>query len=45
MQAGFVACAVIIYQRSETLGAYVFMVTLGLWLAAFIWFWRVPSSD
>ena len=45
MQAGFVACAVIIYQRSETLGAYVFMVTLCLWLAAFIWFWRIPSSE
>ena len=45
MQAGFVACAVVIYQHSDTLGMKAFLSTLTLWLAAFIWFWRIPSSD
>ena len=45
MQAGFVVCAVVIYQHSDTLGMKAFLSTLTLWLAAFIWFWRIPSSD
>ncbi len=45
MQAGFVASAVLIYQRSEMLGRQALVVTLTVWLGAFIWFWRIPSSD
>ena len=45
MQAGFVASAVLIYQRSEMLGLQALLVTLTAWLGAFIWFWRIPSSD
>ena len=45
MQAGFVASAVLIYQRSQMLGLQGLLVTLTAWLGAFIWFWRIPSSD
>ena len=45
MQASFVACALIIYKWTSTLGSIVFVGTLAYWLAALIWFWRIPSSD
>lgn len=45
MQAGFVACAVSIYQWPQACGIQLFVATSTLWLAAFIWFWRIPSSD
>ena len=45
MQAGFVAAAVSIYQWPDTCGAQLLAVSVSLWLAAFIWFWRIPSTD
>lgn len=45
MQAGFVACAVSIYQWPQSCGIQLFVATSTIWLAAFIWFWRIPSSD
>jgi len=45
MQAGFVAAAVSIYQWPDSCGAQLLAVSVSLWLAAFIWFWRIPSTD
>ena len=45
MQASFVACALVIYKWTATLGSVVLIGTLIYWLAAFIWFWRIPSTD
>lgn len=44
-QAVFVACALAVYQWTATVGTPL-IVTAGLvWLAAFVWFWRIPSTD
>jgi UDP-GlcNAc:undecaprenyl-phosphate GlcNAc-1-phosphate transferase len=45
MQASFVAIALIVYNFSTTLGTPGVVLAGAYWLGAFVWFWRVPSSD
>jgi UDP-GlcNAc:undecaprenyl-phosphate GlcNAc-1-phosphate transferase len=44
-QAGFVACALAVYQWTTTLGTPLIVAAGLAWLAAFVWFWRIPSTD
>jgi UDP-GlcNAc:undecaprenyl-phosphate GlcNAc-1-phosphate transferase len=44
-QAIFVCAALAVYQWTEAIGTPVIVVTGLIWLAAFVWFWRIPSSD
>ena len=45
MQASFVVIALIVYSFSTTLGTPGVVLAGLYWLGAFVWFWRVPSSD
>ena len=45
MQAGFVAIALVVYSYSTTLGTPGVVLASLYWLGAFVWFWRIPSSD
>ena len=45
MQASFVAIALVVYNYSTTLGTPGVVLAGLYWLYAFIWFWRIPSSD
>jgi UDP-GlcNAc:undecaprenyl-phosphate GlcNAc-1-phosphate transferase len=45
MQASFVAIALVVYFFSETLGTPGVVLAGAYWLGAFVWFWRIPSSD
>ncbi len=45
MQAGFVAIALVVYSYSTTLGTPGVVLASLYWLCAFVWFWRIPSSD
>jgi UDP-GlcNAc:undecaprenyl-phosphate GlcNAc-1-phosphate transferase len=45
MQASFVAIALVVYSFSTTLGTPGVVLAGAYWLGAFIWFWRIPSSD
>jgi len=45
MQASFVVIALIVYSCSGTLGTPGVVLAGAYWLGAFVWFWRVPSSD
>ena len=45
MQASFVAIALVVYFFSETLGTPAIALAGAYWLGAFVWFWRIPSSD
>ena len=45
MQASFVAIALVIYSKSTTLGTQGVVLAGAYWLGAFVWFWRIPSSD
>jgi UDP-GlcNAc:undecaprenyl-phosphate GlcNAc-1-phosphate transferase len=45
MQASFVAIALVIYSKSTTLGTPGVVLAGAYWLGAFVWFWRIPSSD
>jgi UDP-GlcNAc:undecaprenyl-phosphate GlcNAc-1-phosphate transferase len=45
MQASFVGIALIVYSYSTTLGTPGVVLAGAYWLAAFVWFWRIPSSD
>ena len=45
MQASFVAIALVVYFLSTTLGTPGVVLAGAYWLGAFVWFWRVPSSD
>jgi UDP-GlcNAc:undecaprenyl-phosphate GlcNAc-1-phosphate transferase len=44
-QAVFVCAALAVYQWTSAIGAQLIIVTGLFWLAAFIWFWRIPSTD
>ena len=44
-QAAFVASALAVYQWTATLGTPLLVVAGLTWLAAFMWFWRIPSTD
>jgi UDP-GlcNAc:undecaprenyl-phosphate GlcNAc-1-phosphate transferase len=45
MQGFFVVCAYIVYSFTAEVGTPVVAVTGLIWLSAFVWFWRIPSSD
>jgi UDP-GlcNAc:undecaprenyl-phosphate GlcNAc-1-phosphate transferase len=45
MQASFVAIALVVYLFSDTLGTSGVVLAGAYWLGAFIWFWRLPSSE
>ena len=44
-QAVFVASALAVYQWTPAVGTeLIFAAAIG-WIAAFVWFWRIPSND
>jgi UDP-GlcNAc:undecaprenyl-phosphate GlcNAc-1-phosphate transferase len=45
MQGFFVGCALIVYTWTAQAGTAVISGTGLIWLAAFVWFWRIPSTD
>ena len=45
IQASFVAIALVVYFFSTTLGTPGVVLSGLFWLGAFVWFWRIPSSD
>jgi UDP-GlcNAc:undecaprenyl-phosphate GlcNAc-1-phosphate transferase len=45
MQASFVGIALLVYFFSTTLGTPGVVLAGVYWLGAFVWFWRIPSSD
>ena len=45
MQGFFVGCALTVYTWTAQAGTAVIAGTGLIWLAAFIWFWRIPSTD
>ena len=45
MQASFVGIALVVYFFSNTLGTPGVVLAGAYWLGAFVWFWRIPSSD
>ena len=44
-QAVFVASALAVYQFTAAVGTPLIVATGFVWLAAFVWFWRIPSAD
>ncbi len=44
-QAFFVCAALAVYQWTSALGTQLIIAAGIAWLAAFVWFWRIPSSD
>ena len=45
MQASFVAIALVVYNYSTTFGTQGVVLAGVYWLGAFVWFWRIPSTD
>ena len=45
MQASFVGIALVVYFFSTSLGTLGVVLAGLYWLSAFVWFWRIPSSD
>jgi len=45
MQASFVGISLVVYFFSTTLGTPGVVLAGAYWLGAFVWFWRIPSSD
>ena len=45
MQASFVALALVTYKWTASLGTPAIALAGLYWLGAFVWFWRIPSSD
>ena len=45
MQASFVLLALITYKWTASLGTPAIALAGAYWLGAFMWFWRIPSSD
>ena len=45
MQASFVVIALVVYSYSTTLGTPGVVLAGVYWLGAFVWFWRIPSTD
>ena len=44
-QAVFVSSALAVYQFTAAVGTPLIVATGFVWLAAFVWFWRIPSTD
>jgi hypothetical protein len=45
MQGLFVGCALTVYTWTAEIGTAVISGTALVWLIAFVWFWRIPSTD
>lgn len=45
MQASFVGLALVVYNWSSVIGSLMVLLTGAYWVAAFVWFWRIPSTD
>jgi len=45
MQGSFVGCALTVYTWTAEIGTAVVTGTALVWLIAFVWFWRIPSTD
>jgi UDP-GlcNAc:undecaprenyl-phosphate GlcNAc-1-phosphate transferase len=45
MQASFVAIALVVYTFSNTFGTPGVVLAGAYWLGAFVWFWRISSTD
>jgi UDP-GlcNAc:undecaprenyl-phosphate/decaprenyl-phosphate GlcNAc-1-phosphate transferase len=45
MQAFFVGCALTVYTWTTQVGTAVIVATGLIWLAGFVWFWKIPSTD
>ena len=44
-QAVFVTSALVVYQWTATFGTPLIVISGLMWLTAFAWFWRIPSTD
>ena len=44
-QAVFVGAALAVYQWTSTIGTELTVTTAIIWVATFVWFWRIPSDD
>jgi UDP-GlcNAc:undecaprenyl-phosphate GlcNAc-1-phosphate transferase len=44
-QAVFVCTALAVYQWTSVIGTQLIIAAGVAWLAAFVWFWRIPSTD
>lgn len=44
-QAAFVSAALVVYKWTAEIGTQMIIATGLVWLAAFVWFWRIPSTD
>ena len=44
-QAVFVCAALAVYQWTSAAGTPLIIAACIAWLAAFVWFWRIPSTD
>ena len=44
-QAVFVCAALAVYQWTSAIGTQLIIAAGIAWLAAFVWFWRIPSTD
>jgi UDP-GlcNAc:undecaprenyl-phosphate GlcNAc-1-phosphate transferase len=44
-QAVFVCSALAIYQWTAAIGTQLIIATGVAWVVAFVWFWRIPSTD
>jgi UDP-GlcNAc:undecaprenyl-phosphate GlcNAc-1-phosphate transferase len=45
MQGLFVGCALTVYTWTAEIGTAVILGTALMWLIAFLWFWKIPSTD
>ena len=45
LEASFVAIALVVYFHSDTLGTPGVVLAGLYWLGAFVWFWKLPSTD
>ena len=45
MQVSFVALALVTYKWTASLGTPAIALAGAYWLGAFVWFWRIPSSN
>ena len=44
-QAVFVGAALVVYQWTSAIGTELIITAAFAWIAAFVWFWRIPSTD
>ena len=44
-QAVFVGAALAVYQWTSAIGTELIIASAIAWIASFVWFWRIPSTD